>query len=300
MIDGLRPGGFIRRNDVCRRRLKQFLILVGTLPSALVPAWEVLQLDTQDPGLKGVEAPVVALHVVVVLFCLPMIANHANLIRQFLVIGRDYSCLAARAQILSWIEAKGGRLADRTSLLPTLVTFGKILGAVGLAGILDYHQVVTIGKLLDCVHLGALSIQVYWDHRRYRSPSLPADQLAFKIERAMVLQKVAQLLGIHVVGPLIDIDELGERTSLRNRFRRGDKSIRHRNDRTTFADARCHQGKAQRVRAAVHADRKPRLTESRKRSLEFFDHWPADEHCRSQHSLKNGNQLLFKFFVKAD
>src|SRR5712692_5278768 len=171
MINGLRPRGFIRPNDVCFRR-KQFLILVGTLPSALVPAWEVLQLDTQNPGLKGVQAPVVALHVVVVLLCLSMIANHANLLCQFLVVSRDNSRFAARAQILSGIEAKGSRLADRTNLLPTLVTFGEILSAVGLAGILDDDQAVAIGNLLDCVHLGTLSIQVYGDHRRYRPASL--------------------------------------------------------------------------------------------------------------------------------
>src|SRR6266849_3606934 len=106
MIDGLRPGGFIRRNDVCRRRLKQFLILVGTLPSALVPAWEVLQLDTQDPSLKRVQSPVIAFHVVGVLFRLSMITNHADLLLQFLVVGRDNSRLAARSQILSRIETE--------------------------------------------------------------------------------------------------------------------------------------------------------------------------------------------------
>src|SRR5260370_26318581 len=159
MIDALRTGGFRRRNDVCRRRRKQFLILVGTLPSALVPAWEVLQLDTQDPGLKRVQSPVVAFHVVVVLFRLSMITNHADLLRQFLVVGRDNSRLAACSQILSRIEAERGRLADRTSLLPTLVTFGKILSAVGLAGILDYDQVVTIGDLLHSFHPAPRPVQ---------------------------------------------------------------------------------------------------------------------------------------------
>src|ERR1700688_1566521 len=191
MIDGLRPGRFIRRDDVCFRRRKQFLILEGMLPPALVPAREVLQLDTQDPGLQGVQSPVVAFHVVVVLSCLSMITNHADLLRQFLVVGRDNSCLAARAQILSGIKAEGGRLADRTSFLPTMVTLGEILGAVGLASILDDDQVVAIGNLLNGVHIAALSIQMYRDHSRYRPSSPSADQSAFKIARALVLEKVA-------------------------------------------------------------------------------------------------------------
>src|ERR1700680_782730 len=112
------------------------------------------------------------------------------------------------------------------------------------------------------------------------------------IARALMLEKLPQLLRIHVVGTLIDIDEFRARSCLRNRFRRGDEGIRHCNYRIALSDAGCDQGKTQRVGTAVHTDRKTRATKKCERLLEFFNHWATDEASAAQRLLENIRQLF--------
>ena len=62
---------------------------------------------------------------------------------------------------------------------------------------------------------------------------------------ALLLEVLAQFLRIHVVGALVDVDELRQRAGLRNRFRRRDKGIRNSDGHIPWLHACRHQGEAQ-------------------------------------------------------
>ena len=64
----------------------------------------------------------------------------------------------------------------------------------------------------------------------------------------------AQLRRAHVVGLLVDFNELGECASLGDGFGRGNESIGHRENRVARLHSACNQREAQRVGSAGHAD----------------------------------------------
>ncbi len=66
-----------------------------------VPFRQTPQLDVQQSGLDRVQSSVVAFHVVVILLCLAVIAQHLDFVGNASIIRSHCTCFAARSQILS-------------------------------------------------------------------------------------------------------------------------------------------------------------------------------------------------------
>src|SRR5690349_22895158 len=127
MVDVPRPRWHVRRRDAAARRAQQRVVLTGALAALLVPAREVAQLDGQDAGLDGVETAVGADELVDVLPRLTVVAHHAAITRQLLVIRGDRAGFAAGAEVLARIEAPGRRAPHRPGLPPRLVLAREVL-----------------------------------------------------------------------------------------------------------------------------------------------------------------------------
>ena len=59
-----------------------FVITLGSGAAKVRPAWQVIELHIEKACLNGVQAAVVANHIVVILAALSMIAEHAHLCAQ--------------------------------------------------------------------------------------------------------------------------------------------------------------------------------------------------------------------------
>ena len=91
---------------------------------------------------------------------LTVIAQHTQLRRQFVVIGRDHAAVAEAAQVLRRIEAEGTQRAQRTG--PPAA----ILGADRLASVFDDGNAAGRGRdLPDLVHLGTLAEEMHRNDR---------------------------------------------------------------------------------------------------------------------------------------
>ncbi len=75
--------------------------------------------------MNRVQPAVVAFDIVIVLFRLAVIAKHAHALGHRFVIGSDGAAFATSPEILAWIEAKGGREADRSSFSPAFPSVEK-------------------------------------------------------------------------------------------------------------------------------------------------------------------------------
>src|ERR1039458_1465512 len=100
----------------------------------------MLQLHPEHRRLHGIEAAVPANLLVVIPLAASVIAQAANVRRQFLVVGGDASAIAIGAQVLGGIKAESGSLAQRSRFL--LAPFG----AEGLRRIFDKAGVVLLGE----------------------------------------------------------------------------------------------------------------------------------------------------------
>src|SRR5437868_4163637 len=96
------------RNYPDLRDPRQTLAITNSDTTAsAIPLLEVAQLDSQQRGLEGIETPVVALDVMVVLLRLPMLAQLAHEVEPTGVVRSDRSRLAARTQVLPRVEREG-------------------------------------------------------------------------------------------------------------------------------------------------------------------------------------------------
>ena len=86
--------------------------------------------------------------------------------------------------------------------------FGKVLGAVSLAGVLDDDQVVAFGEFQDRIHVSHLSVQMNWNNRGDGTSAAAADQLAGRSRVHLLFEIIAEPFGIHVVGTLVNVDKL--------------------------------------------------------------------------------------------
>ena len=115
------------------------------------------ELDAQDSGLNGIQSAVVPFHIVIVLLGLAVIAKHPDFASDITVVGRDGARFAAGSQVLARIEAEGRGAAHRSGLHPAILPLGKILRAVGLAGIFHHSQAEALGKVQDGIHIRRLA-----------------------------------------------------------------------------------------------------------------------------------------------
>src|ERR1019366_4116367 len=96
---------------------EQTLIATSPHPAHLVPVVNMLQLHPQHRSLHGIEAAVPADLFVVIPLAATVIAQTANVRRQFLVISGDATALAIGAQVLGGIKAERGGLAECSRFL---------------------------------------------------------------------------------------------------------------------------------------------------------------------------------------
>src|SRR5581483_11073967 len=95
--------GWLMRNGYGFVVSEKSVISSGRLPTLLIPARQMGELDAQNSCLDSIEPSVVALDVVVVLLGLTMIAKHADLAGKLFVISRDCARFSACAQIFPGI-----------------------------------------------------------------------------------------------------------------------------------------------------------------------------------------------------
>ena len=95
--------------------------------------------------MDRIQAAVIAFHFVIILLALAMVAQHAYLASHGCVVGGHRAAFSARTEILSRIEAECRRDTHGTGFSPAILAFREILSAVGLAGVLNHHQVVLFG-----------------------------------------------------------------------------------------------------------------------------------------------------------
>src|SRR5258708_11550956 len=97
-------------------------------------------LEVEMPRLQRVQSPVVPFNVVIVFFCLTVVADHAHLASDFLVIRGSRSSFPAGTQVLSGIKAECSSASDRSGIPPAFFFFGKILPAMPLASVFDHNK----------------------------------------------------------------------------------------------------------------------------------------------------------------
>jgi hypothetical protein len=74
--------------------------------------------------------------------------------------------------------------------------------------------------------------------------------------------------------------------------------MRNSDNDVSRRDARGHESKPQRVRAAVHADTAFRIAKLREFALELVDHWTTDKTCRIESLFHDGKQFGLEFLVR--
>src|SRR5258708_11989881 len=95
------------------------------------------QLHLQYAGLNRVQAPVIALHLVIVLGRLAVVAKHAGSIRNSFIIGGNGPGLAAGAEIFSGIKAESCCSPHGAGPSPALRFLREVLRTVCLTSVLD-------------------------------------------------------------------------------------------------------------------------------------------------------------------
>src|ERR1019366_6204724 len=97
-----------------------------------------------------------------------------------------------------------------------------------------------------------------------------------------------------------DIDELWQRSCLRDGFGRRNERVRNRYHRVARFHAGGHQRETESVRTAVHCNCAFRVAERGKLFFEILDHGATDEARGAQCLLENGRELLFELNMWGD
>ena len=78
------------------------------------------------------------------------------------VLGHNRTALAVSAQVFAGIKAEAAGSADRPGF------FVLVSGAVGLAGIFDDDEVISLCDFHDGIHVGRLAVEMDGNNRLYR------------------------------------------------------------------------------------------------------------------------------------
>ena len=116
------------------------------------------KLDLQNPSLNGIQPAIEPFHFMEVFLALTVIAQHPNFFGQIRVVRGHGTAFAARAKILSRVEAECGGAAHGPGLLPASVLPGKVFRAMCLARVLDDAEIVGFSQLKNGVQLGGLAV----------------------------------------------------------------------------------------------------------------------------------------------
>ncbi len=93
----------------------------------------------------------------------------------------------------------------------------------------------------------------------------------------MHLEVLAELLRIHVVRALVDVDEIGTATRLRDRFGGRDECIRNRDHRVARLDSSGDQSKPKRIGTVGYAHAVFSIAKRREIALKLLHHRTADK-----------------------
>src|SRR2546426_6452262 len=301
MVDRSGPGRDVGKDDRPVGVGEELVVAACSLSALLVPLRQMSKFRAQYTCLDGIESAVVPFDVVEVFLRLAVVAEHLAAPRQSLVVGGDGTRFAAGTQILAGVEAERRGMTHYSGLAPAVLLLREVLCAVRLAGVLDDDQVIPGRQLEDGVHVGHLPVQVYGDDGRHWAATALAHYAArLRIWCAFGLQIGAQLLRIHGVGALIDVDEIRPRARLRDCLRGGDEGERHRHHGISWSDARRDQREAQGVGAAGHSHAELRLTERREVALELLDCRATNEPGGVERGVENRAQLFPELAVNSD
>ena len=113
------------------------------------------EFHPQKRGLQWVEAAIEALHFVHIFFARAIIAQHADAVGDFWVVGRDRAAIAHGAEILARIKAPGHGIAMRAEALAF------VSRTMGLGGIFEYVKPVFAGDLNDRIQIRGLAIEMH-------------------------------------------------------------------------------------------------------------------------------------------
>src|SRR6266478_551963 len=209
VVDRPRAGWLVWHNHAIYLRRKQITIARGIGAPLFIPLAQMRELGPENPGLDGIQPPVVTLYFVVVLLELAVISQHAYALGQPLIVSGYGSSLSAGPEILPRIKTERGRMAYRSGFHPAILLPGEVLGSMCLASILDHAEVVFPGQFHNRVHVGHLPIEVNWNHRLNDFAATAVDESsALRIWLAFPLQIALQPGRIHVVSALVDINEV--------------------------------------------------------------------------------------------
>ena len=191
-------------------------------------------------------------------------------------------------------------MAHRARFPPAILLLREILGAVRLARIFHYDQLIEPRQFQNRIHVRALPINMHRNNGGNRGSPLAVIRPArFAVEITFLLQIFLQLPRVHVVRAFVDVHEIRSRARLGNRLGRRNKRMRHRDDHVAGLNARRHQRKSHRVRAARQSDAVRRVAELCEVALEFFHHGAADEPSRAHNLLKYRQQFWFELLMQA-
>src|SRR5208337_5374056 len=97
VIDGARPRGLIGSIDGLTGSLELPAVFCCPFTALVVPLSEMLKLYMKNSRLNSIQPTVVALHVMVVLLRLAVVAEHADLRSQRTVVGGHRTSFATRS-----------------------------------------------------------------------------------------------------------------------------------------------------------------------------------------------------------
>ena len=112
------------------------------LPTPVIPAIEVAQIDPQYRRLQRVQAPVEPLRDVVVLPSLPVVSQGTHGFSEFRVVGDHGATVTERAEVLGRVEAERSGVSQRPG------RSAAVAGSMCLAGVFDHQQAMDVGTVL--------------------------------------------------------------------------------------------------------------------------------------------------------
>ena len=142
---------------------------------------------------------------------------------------------------------------------------------MGLASIFHDNQVVAARQLQNRIHVRALTINVHRNNGRHRSAIFSVIRFSrLAIHVAFALEIFAQILHVHRVRLLVNINEIRPRAGLTDRFSRGNKGVRYGNNDIPRLHSRRYQREAHCVGTAGDSHAVFRVTETRRIRFQNF------------------------------
>src|SRR5271163_3714406 len=148
---------------------------------------------------------------------------------------------------------------------------------MSLASVFNHDETVAIGKVLNRIHVGDLSIEMDWNHGSDGPAASLANEFPRLVCSALHLEILLKFVGVHVVCSLIDIDELRSGSSLRNRLGGRNKRVRHCDHHVAGLYVAGDEGEPQSVGTAADCNGKVCLAKSRECLFKSLHHGTTDE-----------------------